>query len=489
MQRGPKGPRSAAALPFDASSYPTRGEAFTAFCEAYIVTPKGRGAREPFRVRPWQQEIVEAALSDDVSMQLVVIPRGNGKSTLIAALALFHIMCMDIEGARAVVVAQDERSALRLVATAARMVELNEELSSRLQVYRDKVSWPGTDSHIIGLPAEAARIEGEDASLAIMDEIGYCRRDSYEALLHSTGKREHSTMLMIGTPSVPSWRETSPMLDLVLEGRTTDDPSFKLIEYGGDITHPSSCEHCWELANPGLDDLVTRDALRTASPPRSRDSEFRRARLGEWVEQDDAALMPPGLWDKLNTGESIAPGTDVIVALDGSFNGDGTALLLSTVASSPHFEVLGLWEPPNGDETYRIPIVEVEDCIREAAKTYNVIELVADPFRWARSLQILESEGLTVVEFNQSPKRLTPATTDLYQGAVAGELTHSGDPRLSRHVVNATVTEDANGVRLAKEKRSSTRRIDLAACLVMAHSRATWRATRKPKRRRVASFA
>lgn len=489
MQAGPKGKRDPSPLPFNVADYPTVADAFVAFCREYIVTPKGRGARDPFEVRPWQRDIVASVLDPAVRMSLVVIPRGNGKSALTAALALFHIMCLDIEGARAVVVAQDERSALRLIATAARMVELSEPLSSRLWVYRDRITCPATDSAIVGLPAEAARIEGEDASLAIMDEIGYCRRDSYEALLHSTGKRDESSMLMIGTPSVPSWREASPMLDLVLEGRSGGSTDFALVEFTSDITHPATCEHCWEAANPGLDDLVTRDALRSALPPRSRESEYRRARLGQWVDQDDASFLPPGLWDKLATGDTIPAGADVIVALDGSFNADGTALLLATVSASPHFEVLGLWEPPKGDDTYRVPIVEVEDTIRSAAKRYNVVEVVADPFRWARSLQLLEADGLTVVEFNQNPRRLTPATTDLHQSALAGELSHSGDARLARHVSNATVVEDANGVRLAKEKRNSSRRIDLAACLVMAHSRATWRATRKPKRRRTASFS
>ena len=486
---GPKAQRDLSPLPFDPEAFPTKGDAFAAFCREFIITPKGRGARDPFIIRDWQKDIVNSVLDPTVRMQLVVIPRGNGKSTLTAALALYHILCEGIEGARAVVVAQDERSAQRLVATAARMVALHPELECRLNEYKDRIHHPATDSVIVGLPAEAARIEGEDASLAILDEVGYCRRDSYEALLHSTGKREESKLLMIGTPSVPSWRETSPMLDLVLEGRTTSDPTFRLIEYSSDITHPVDCEHCWEMANPGLDDLVSRDALRSALPPRSRESEFRRARLGQWLEQDDAAFLPPGLWDKLDTGERIPDGTDVVVALDGSFNGDGTALLLATVSSRPHFDVLGLWEPPKGDSDYRIPIVEVEDAVRAAAQRYNVVEVVADPFRWARSLQILESEGLTVVEFNQSPRRLTPATTDVYQGALAGELSHSGDPRLARHVANATVVEDANGVRLAKERRNSARRIDLAACLVMAHSRATWRATRPAKRRRAASFS
>jgi phage terminase large subunit-like protein len=109
---------------------------------------------------------------------------------------------------------------------------------------------------------------------------------------------------------------------------------------------------------------------------------------------------------------------------------------------------------------------------------------VADPFRWTRTLQALESERLPVVEFPHSPSRLTAATTDLFSAATNGRLTHSGDPRLAAHVGAAVVTEDARGLRLSKASRSrNARKIDLAACLVMAHSRATWRATRRTRKK------
>ncbi|MDQ3615888.1 MAG: terminase large subunit [Actinomycetota bacterium] len=261
------------------------------------------------------------------------------------------------------------------------------------------------------------------------------------------------------------------------------------MEFGGDITHPVDCLHCWEAANPGLDDLVSREHMRASLPPRSRESEYRRARLAEWVEHDDAAFLPPGVWDKLGTGEEIPWGSDVVVSLDGSFNGDSTALLLATVSQTPHLDVLGLWASEDEDSTWRVPILEVEQTIREACKKFNVLEVVADPFRWSRSLQILESEGLPVTEFNQTPARLTPATTDTYQACINGELTHSGNPNLARHVANAVVTEDARGVRLAKEKRGSRRRIDLAAATLQAHSRATWRATKQTTKKRTRSFA
>ncbi len=92
------------------------------------------------------------------------------------------------------------------------------------------------------------------------------------------------------------------------------------------------------------------------------------------------------------------------------------------------------------------------------------------------------------MEYPQSPQRMTPATQRFAEAVLNRALTHSGNPDLARHVGNAVVTEDARGVRLAKEKRGSHRRIDLAVTVVMAHSRATWRATRKPTRRRAVAY-
>jgi hypothetical protein len=84
----------------------------------------------------------------------------------------------------------------------------------------------------------------------------------------------------------------------------------------------------------------------------------------------------------------------VVLALDGSFNQDATALVACEVGETPHLDVAGLWEPPVGRPDYRVPIFDVEDAIRSACRRWNVRTIVADPFRWARSLQLLEGEGL-----------------------------------------------------------------------------------------------
>jgi phage terminase large subunit-like protein len=126
----------------------------------------------------------------------------------------------------------------------------------------------------------------------------------------------------------------------------------------------------------------------------------------------------------------------------------------------------------------KIDVQEVEATIREACKRWNVLEVTADPYRWTRTLQVLADERIPVSEFPQSPSRMTPATTALYEAVVNGAVTHDGDKRLARHVTNAVLRVDSRGSRLQKEHRDSKRRIDLAVAAVMTHDRARALASR-----------
>jgi phage terminase large subunit-like protein len=125
---------------------------------------------------------------------------------------------------------------------------------------------------------------------------------------------------------------------------------------------------------------------------------------------------------------------------------------------------------------FRIDVQEVEATIREACKRWNVLEVTADPYRWTRTLQLLADERIPTSEFPQSPSRMTPATTSLYEAVVNDAVSHDGDRRLARHVANAVLKTDSRGTRLAKEHRHSKRRIDLAVAAVMAHDRARYHA-------------
>lgn len=488
MRAGPKQAVDASALPFRPRS--SGSARFSAFCEKFIRVPKGTGALSPLRLRDWQRDLIGSVEDADPTPRTAgwMMPRGQGKTTLVAAYGLYKLF-LGGEGAVICVVAVDERQAGLCFNIARRMVELHGDLSSRCQVFKERLHIPVRDAHFHCLPAEPKRLEGLDYSLAILDEAGVASRDSYEVLTLAQGKREQSTLVAIGTPGPDPNNQVLADLRNYSAGRP-DDHSLVWREFSaaGFEDHPVDCQHCWELANPALGDFLHRDAMQALLPPKTREATFRRARLCQFASDTDGAFLPQGVWDGLSTGEGIPDGAEVIVALDGSFSDDTTALLVGTVSAEPHFDTIRVWQRHNGDDSYRVPVAEVEDEIRQACRRWRVVEIAADPFRWTRTLQALEAEKLPVVEFPHSPARLTAATGDLYSAAVNGRMSHSGERQLAEHVAAAVITEDARGIRLSKASRSrAARKIDLAACLVMAHSRATWRATHK-KRKRAVSF-
>ncbi|KUI27751.1 terminase TerL endonuclease subunit [Mycobacterium sp. GA-2829] len=487
MKAGPKAAVDDSPLPFRPRSE-VESERFVAFADKFLRVPKGTNSRGKLNLRKWQVEIAEDVLDSGARTVGLMLPRGSGKTTLNAAIGLYVFFCWG-DGANVVVFAVDERQANLAFSAARRMVELSPELAERCQVFKDRLVIPSTDSSFAVYPASPAGAEGLDYVLAIVDEAGVVNRDLFEVVQLAQGKRERSVLVAIGTPG--------PRLDdqvlLDLRSYAADNPDDKSLVFrefsaAGFEDHPPDCQHCWELANPALDDFLHRDALYALLPPKTREATFRRARLCQLPIDTDNAFLPPGVWESLSTGKDVPHGLDVVLALDGSYNGDTTALLVGTVSAQPHFDVVRVWDP-KGDPDYRVPVAEVEEVIRQSAKKWRVQEIVADPFRFTRTLQALESERLPVVEFPHSPSRLTAATTDLYKACVNGDLTHSGNSTLAAHVAAAVIREDPRGMRLDKASRSrNARKIDCAACLVMAHSRATWRATHK-KRKKAVSFA
>jgi phage terminase large subunit-like protein len=168
-----------------------------------------------------------------------------------------------------------------------------------------------------------------------------------------------------------------------------------------------------------------------------------------------------------------------VIGYDGSFSNDSTAIVACRVSDGALF-VLGHWEKPLDDNHWRVPIEEVEMRMEELARVYDVAELVCDPFRWQRSMEVWRSAGLPVVEFPQTPNRMVPATSGMFDAIINKRLKHDGDPRLTRHVSNATPYASRYGVMLRKEH--SNKKIDLAVAAILALSRAMTLGTQAPRK-------
>lgn len=460
-----------------------------------IAAPAGAS----IELRKWQENILGGLLARRPDGRfrhrqgLVGLARKNGKSSLGAGLALYGLLGQypgwNPSGREVYSCAGDREQARIVFGTAKRMVELEPDLAAEVKLFRDAIEVPETGSVYRVLSAEAYTKEGLNPTLVIFDEVHVQpNRELWDVMALAAGARPEPLMVGITTAGVrydPGGGD-SLCYTLYQYGRRVasgevDDPNFYFAWWepknaGSDHLKVST----WKEANPGYGDLVAEEDFRSTSL-RTPEHEFRTKRCNQWVTAAEAWL-PTGTWEACTERREIPAGASVVLGFDGSFNNDCTALAVVEVADKPHIDVVELWEAPTGpdEQGWRVPVLDVEEAIREACRRWQVVEIACDPYRWARTYQILEGEALPVVEFPQSPSRMTPATQRFYEGVVNGQLTHSGDLRLARHVGNAVFKVDSRGSRIYKEHKASRRRIDLAVAALMAYERAWWRAHEAP---------
>ena len=467
----------------------SRGDEISDFAEALCKITKDSiagHAGDPLVFRGWQRELTKqlfAVKADGTfrhKVALIGLPRKNGKSAWLSAVALESLV-LGVTGGEIYSCAAEKEQAKIVFGTAKRMVELHPELSELLEVYKDAIYNPKTGSVYRALSSEAFTKEGLSPTFVAFDELhAQPNRELFDVMSLAMGARVEPILVAITTAGVK------------IDSTGKDSICFSLYEYGkrvasGEINDPTFFFSWWEAnperdyrssdswkeANPGIDDIVAADDFASAIL-RTPEVEFKTKRLNIWSSTSDAWL-PAGTWDGIAEEKEIPDGVDVVLGFDGSFNGDCTAIVAVEISDKPHIIPVNVWEKPDeASADWQVPILEVEDALRAACRKWQVKEIACDPYRWARTFQVLEDEGLPVVTFPQTASRMTPATTRFFEAVMNKTISHNADPKLARHIANATLRIDNRGSRLAKEKRGSSKRIDLAVASVMALERASW---------------
>lgn len=450
--------------------------------------------------RPWQRELIRHVLARrrDGRLRhrqaLIGIARKNTKSTLGSAIGLGGLV-LGPGGGEVYSCAAEKEQARIVFGTAKRMVEMDPELSELLKCYRDVIEFPKTGSIYRVLSAEAYTKEGLNPHLVLFDEVhAQPNRELWDVMSLAMGARVEPLMVGITTAGVrtDNTGQDSLCYGLYQHGkrvatREVDDPSFFMAWW--EPKNPESdhrAEKTWREANPGFADLVSAEDF-AASVLKTPEAEYRTKRCNQWVSTA-RAWLPTGAWEDCEQRRSVPDGADVVLGFDGSYNNDSTALVVVQCSEVPHLDVAACWErPATADDSWKVPILEVEEEIRKACRRWKVREIVFDPARWARTQEVLELEGLPVVSYPQSPERMVPATQRFYEAVLNKTLTQSGDPRYARHISNCVLKVNQRGAQLSKDAKSSPRKIDLAVAGLIALDRASHRPP--PKRRPAFAFA
>ena len=471
----------------------SRGDDAIDFINTFVTLTKdsiaGR-AGEPIQLREWQEQLLrETLVLDEQGLfqkrtALWGMARKNGKSALITGLGLWFLINGD-EGGEVYSCAAEKEQARITFGDARKIIEREPELAAMCNIYKDVIEVPSTGSIWRVLSAEAYSKEGLNASAVIFDEVHALQdRTMWDVMQLSMASRKQPIMLATTTCGVKS------------DSSGQDSTAYQLYQYGqrvarGEIVDPSFFmawweapldadhreESTWMLANPGYNDLNSKSDFESMVK-RTPEAEFRTKRCNQWVSSKNAWL-PAGVWETLYENIEVSVDAEIVLGVDGSFSGDTTAIVGVTIPKGdekPHVFLVKAWEKqPNDSAEWRVDTVEVEETIKMFCQQYrNVKEVAFDPFRWQRSMAVLQDFGLPIVEWpSTSARRMIPACQKVFDSVTEGTLTHDNDPLLARHLDNCVLKIDNLGARIVKESRNSNRRIDAAVAFVIAYDRAT----------------
>ena len=460
------------------------------FAEAFGIVTKDSIAGKagtPLVLRDWQKDLIKHVFATDGTgyrnrISLIGQPRKNGKSALGSLFGVYSLV-LGARGAEVYSVAAEKEQARIVFQDAKRMIEASPELSEMTKLYRDAIELPSTGSVYRVLSAEAYSKEGLNPSATIFDELhAQPTRELFDVMSLAMGARGNlATLIAITTAGVKtdSTGQDSICYSLYNYGKKCAtgevvDPSFFMAWWEAPPESDHREPETWKLANPGYGDICAADDFESAVR-RTPEPEFRTKRCNQWVSSA-TGWLPTGSWEAC-AGEVDLTDKDYIIGFDGSFSGDSTVLVGATVEEQPQVFMIKAWEKDTQihDDQWRVDILEVENTIRDYVKANpRIKEIACDPYRWSRTMEILQDEGYPIVEYpSTNARRMVPACARFADAVLDGNMIHDGDPLLARHLSNSVVKVDNLGPRIVKENRNSNRRIDAAVAAVIAFDRAT----------------
>src|SRR5690606_32210977 len=155
----------------------TRGERVIAFIERYCIVPEGNLIRQTMQLLDFQKRFIREIYDNPkrTSRAYLSIARKNGKTGLIAALVLAHIVGPEAYPNSSIVSgARTREQAAQVFNYAAKMIWMSPELSKLARVIPSGKRIIGLAKNVEykAISAEAASAHGGSPILAILDEVG-----------------------------------------------------------------------------------------------------------------------------------------------------------------------------------------------------------------------------------------------------------------------------------------------------------------------------
>lgn len=475
---------AAAAKPRKAKLAPGTLDHFEAFCRKFLVLDNGK----PLRLEPFQRTIL-AAYFDGVTETLVLLPKKNGKTTLLAALALYHLVYT--ADAACYIAASAVPQARILYDQACGFVERKDRdgrllpqsraLQKRVLLRKgSKEIRSKRDSGFVRvISGDKDTGDGVIPTLALVDEL-HRHKDNgalYGVLADGLGPR-NGRIITISTAGESHKsalgrirRDALRMRGVKRAGKytTVRTRAFCLHEWSLDDADDRDDLHLVKQVNPLSNNTLKKLRDRKRSPAMTG-SRWARFACGVWMRGGDAAVSPLN-WRRCGVeGLTLTPGAGIYLGLDIGWTWDTTAVVPVEPHETEKLTIKGrkgwwrykrvrigkptvLYPPRDGSRLPREDVIAAVVAFKEAG--YEILGVVfdrnADGEAVATDLE--RDHGLKVIEHSQDPSPMADASMGLAAAIGEREVEHPCDDELTDQILAA----------VAKTVKGETWRFDAPA--------------------------
>ena len=143
---------------------PSELEAFERFCFSALTTEQGA----PFVLEPFQTAILEDYFGGAREL-VVLLPKKNGKSSLVAAIALWHLLSVPFSEAMIVAAARDQAGIVMRQVTG--FIRRSPQLRARLKIVQREIRNDELDGRLRVLASDVDTVDGQLPTLVAVDEL------------------------------------------------------------------------------------------------------------------------------------------------------------------------------------------------------------------------------------------------------------------------------------------------------------------------------
>ena len=479
-----------------------------AFIERFCKHSKGEWAGQSISLELFQKAYIQALYGfidrDTACRQyresFFLVGRKNGKSTLLAGLALYMLTSDGEGGAEVYSTATKYAQARLLFDEAHNMIKQSPALSKHFRMRKNDLYYAPAMAKFQPLARNSDTLDGLNASFVIMDELhGVKDRNLYEVMRQSQSARRQPLMIMITTAGTVRECIFDDMYSYaagVADGVITD-PHFLPVLYELDDRSEWTDPAAWIKANPALGAIKKLDDL-TAKVERAKQN--RNELSGVLCKEFNVRETVKTAWlsfDDINNETTFDieefRGAYCIGGVDLSITTDLTAasLLLMKRGDDRKYIIQMYWLPADRlaervqqdkipyDKWFArgllrlcagnsINYSDVTAWFVETVKQYDLFPawVYYDSYSARYFVEEMQMQGFNMVRCIQGAKTLSLPMQMLGADLQAHKVIYNNNPVLKWCLTNTGVQTDRNGNIVPIKNQSPKQRIDGTAALL-----------------------